>query len=153
MERGICNAPVNGNTDWGSRDSRVENDPKAIGKRAHGKYVQELSSTRVSEFGTLLDDPTSAGVTFVAVNNERIPAHKNILAARSPYFRAMLSGVTESQGGSHIIIQGISLPGFRALLLHLYTDELAFDGTLVLDVLCKTKELELTRVYNHREQH
>ncbi len=42
----------------------------------------------------------------------------------------------------------------RALLLYLYTDELAFGDTvkLLLDVLCKAKELELTRVYNHCEQ-
>jgi speckle-type POZ protein len=134
--------------DWNSGGSRVESGPKAIGKT--GKDVQELSSTRVSEFSSLLDDTTSADVTFV-VNNERIPAHKIILAARSPYFRAML--VTEAQqGGSDIIIQDISPAGFRALLLYLYTDELAFDDTLLVDVLRKAKELELTRVYNHCEQ-
>jgi hypothetical protein len=138
------------NIDWDSRGSRVESGPKAIGKG--GKDVQELSSTRVSEFGCLLDDPTSADVTFV-VNNERIPAHKIIPAARSPYFRAILSsGVTEAQGGSDIIIQDISPAGFRALLLYLYTDELAFDDTLLVDVLRKAKELELMRVYTHCER-
>ena len=38
------------------------------------------------------------------------------------------------------------------LLLYLYADELAFDDTLLVDVLRKAKELELTRVYNHCEQ-
>jgi hypothetical protein len=42
--------------------------------------VQELPSARISEFGSLLDDPTSADVTFV-VDNERITAHRNVLAA------------------------------------------------------------------------
>ena len=138
------------NIDWENRDSRVESGPKAIGKG--GNYVQELSSTRVSEFGSLLDDPTSADVTFV-VNNERISAHKIILAARSPYFRVMLSRVTEAQGGSDIIIQDTSPAGFRALLLYLYTDELVFDDTLVVNVIRKAKELELTRVYTHCELH
>jgi hypothetical protein len=60
--------------------------------------------------------------------------------------------VTEAQqGGSDIIIQDISPAGFRALLLYLYTDELAFDDTLLVDVLRKAKELELTRVYTHCE--
>jgi speckle-type POZ protein len=91
----------------------------------------------------------SADFTFV-VNSERIPAHENILAARSPYFRAMLE-VTEAQGGSDIIIQDTSPAGFGALLLYLYTDELVFDETLVVDVLPKANELELTRVYTHCE--
>jgi hypothetical protein len=52
--------------------------------------VQELSSFRILEFGSLLDDSTSVDVTFV-VNNERIPAHRIILAARSTYLRTMFS--------------------------------------------------------------
>ena len=114
--------------------------------------VQELPSARISEFGSLLDDPTSADVTFV-VNNERIPAHRIILAARSTYFRSMFSsGMREAQRGNDIVIQDTSPAAFRALLLHLYADELAFDDTLVVDVLRKAKELELTRVYNHCER-
>ena len=138
------------NIDWDSRDRRVESGPKSRGKG--GNYVQELSSTRVSEFGSLLDDPTSADVTFV-VNNERIPAHRIILAARSTYFRSMFSsGMREAQRGNDIVIQDTSPAAFRALLLYLYADELAFDDTLVVDVLRKAKELELTRVYNYCER-
>jgi speckle-type POZ protein len=116
--------------------------------------VEELPSARISEFGSLLDDPTSADVTFV-VNNERIPAHRIILAARSTYFRTMFSsGMKEAQKGNDIIVQDTSPAAFRALLRYLYTDELAFDDTvkLLVDVLRKAKELELTRVVNHCEQ-
>ena len=38
------------------------------------------------------------------------------------------------------------------LLLYLYADELAFDDTLLVDVLRKAKELELTRVCKHCER-
>ena len=116
--------------------------------------VQELPSARISEFGSLLDDPTRVDVTFL-VNNERIPAHRIILAARSTYFRTMFSsGMKEAQEGNDIIVQDTSPAAFRALLLYLYTDELAFDDSveLLVDVLCKAKELELTRVANHCEQ-
>ena len=140
--------------------------------------VRELPSARISEFGSLLDDPTSVDVTFV-VNNERIPAHRTILAARSTYFRTMFSsGMKEAQEGNDIIVQDTSPAAFRAmllylytegndiivqdtspaafraLLLYLYTDELAFDDSveLLVDVLCKAKELELTRVANYCEQ-
>ena len=115
-------------------------------------HVQKLPSTLTCDYAALLDDPTSADVTFV-VNNERIPAHRIILAARSTYFRSMFSsGMREAQSGNDIVIQDTSPAAFRALLLYLYADELAFDDTLVVDVLRKAKELELTRVYNHCEQ-
>ena len=114
--------------------------------------VQELTSAHISEFGSLLDDPTSADVTFV-VNNERIHAHRIILAARSTNFRSMFSsGMREAQRGNDIVIQDTSPAAFRALLLYLYTYELAFDDTFVVDVLRKAKELELTRFYNHCER-
>jgi hypothetical protein len=116
--------------------------------------VQELPSARVSDFGSMLDDPTRADVTFV-VNNERIHAHRNILAARLPYFRTMFSsGMKEAQEENDIIVKDTSPMAFRALLLYLYTDELAFDDSvkLLVDVLRKAKELDLTRVYNHCEQ-
>jgi len=91
-------------------------------------------------------------VTFV-VNSDRITAHKNILAARCAYFRAMFfSGMREAQRGNDITIRDTSPAAFRALLLHLYTDQLAFDDTLLFDVFRKAKELDLTRVYNHYER-
>jgi hypothetical protein len=129
-------------------------DEILLGRCTTPARFQELPSARISEFGSLLDDPTSADVTFV-VNNERIPAHRIILAARSTYFRTMFSsGMKEAQKGNDIIVQDTSPAAFRALLLYLYTDKLAFGDTvtLLVDVLRKAKELELTRVYNHCEQ-
>jgi hypothetical protein len=115
--------------------------------------VQELTSTLTSDYAALLDDRTSADVTFV-VNSDRITAHKNILAARCAYFRAMFSsGMREAQRGNDITIRDTSPAAFRALLLYLYTDQLAFDDTLLFDVFRKAKELDLTRVYNHCERH
>ena len=79
-------------------------------------------------------------------------------AAIRPDFRVGLptfsSGIKEAQEGNDIIVQDTSPAAFRALLLYLYTDELAFDDTvkLLVDVLRKAKELELTRVVNHCEQ-
>jgi len=53
-----------------------------------------------------------------------------------------------------IVIQDTSPTAFYALLLNFYTDdsELAFDDMLLVDVLRKSKELELTRAYNHCER-
>ena len=109
--------------------------------------VRELPSARISEFGSLLDDPTSVDVTFV-VNNERIPAHRTILAARSTYFRTMFSsGMKEAQEGNDIIVQDTSPAAFRAMLLYLYTDELAFDDSvkLLVDVTSNFTESSFAR--------
>jgi hypothetical protein len=62
------------------------------------------------------------------------------------------SGMREAQRGNDIVIQDTSPAAFRALLLYLYADELAFDDTLVVEVLSKAKELELTKVYNYCER-
>ena len=62
------------------------------------------------------------------------------------------SGMREAQRGNDIVIQDTSPAAFRALLLYLYTDELAFDDTLLVDVLRKAKEVDLTRVYTHCER-
>ena len=109
--------------------------------------VRELPSARISEFGSLLDDPTRVDVTFV-VNNERIPAHRIILAARSTYFRTMFSsGMKEAQEGNDIIVQDTSPAAFRAMLLYLYTDELAFDDSvkLLVDVTSNFTESSFAR--------
>ena len=55
-----------------------------------------------------------------------------ILATRSTYFCSMFSsGMREAQRGNDIVIQDTSPAAFRALLLYLYTDELAFDQGLL----------------------
>ena len=87
--------------------------------------VQEVSSVRISEFDSLLDDPTHSDVTFV-VNNECTHVHMNILTAPTV---------------------------FLVMLLYLYTDELTLDDSvkLLVDVLRKAKEVELTRLVNGRD--
>jgi len=98
--------------------------------------TQELTSTLTSDYAALLDDRTSADVTFV--NSDRIT--KNILAARSAYFRAMFfSGMREAQRGNDITIRDTSPAAFRALLRYLCTDQLAFDDTLLVDVSARQR--------------
>lgn len=58
-------------------------------------------------------------VTFIVEQN-RLPAHKIILAARSPYFRAMLYGGLAESTQSDIELN-VPLDAFRALLGYIYT--------------------------------
>ena len=81
------------------------------------------------DMSKLLDDTELADVTF-AVDGHRFPAHRCVLAARSPYFSGLFkSGKVMSEGGGSaagqdIVIDGVGAGAFRALLRFLYTHHL-----------------------------
>ncbi|XP_046452754.1 BTB/POZ domain-containing protein 9-like isoform X2 [Daphnia pulex] len=87
--------------------------PLGLGEVDH---VRSLSDN----FNALLLSDNYQDITLV-VENQRIPAHKIILASRSEYFRALLfGGLLESQK-SEIELKGISAAAFHALLKYVYT--------------------------------
>ena len=111
----------------------------------------QLPSVFVTQMAALLDDDSLSDVTFV-VGDTRIHAHRVILITRSEYFRAMLtSGFSEGQKRSskEITIGDTTPEAFKALLRYLYTDELHFPDEHLIDVMRKSKEISLERVYNH----
>ncbi|KAK4762619.1 hypothetical protein SAY86_008387 [Trapa natans] len=73
--------------------------------------------------GKLLESGKGSDVTF-KVNGEVFPAHKSVLAARSPVFRAQLYGPMKEQNTRHIRVEDIEAPVFKALLHFMYWDEL-----------------------------
>jgi len=83
----------------------------------------------LEDYSKLLENAALADVTF-AVGGQRFPAHRCVLAARSPYFRAMFeSGKgTHEEGscaaGQDIVIKDVSAGAFRTLLRFLYAHTL-----------------------------
>jgi len=81
------------------------------------------------DYSKLLDDTELADVTF-AVDGQRFPAHRCVLAVRSPYFCGLFKsckGMSEGGGsaaGQDIVIGEVSAGAFRALQLFLYTNDL-----------------------------
>ncbi|GBG77537.1 hypothetical protein CBR_g23982 [Chara braunii] len=71
-------------------------------------------------FGALLESGEAADVTF-DVDGELIHAHKLVLAARSPVFKAQLYGPLRETGKLRIV--DVQPPVFRALLHFIYTDQ------------------------------
>jgi len=87
--------------------------------------LQELQE----DYGKLLAETALADVTF-AVDGQRFPAHRCVLAARNPYFCGLFksgTGMSEGGGGAagkDIVIEGVSAGAFRTLLQFLYTNTL-----------------------------
>ena len=85
------------------------------------KHVLEAAERRLADsaFAKLLGDTTTADVT-ISVDGEHFPAHRCVLAARSPFFH----GILEAEGvhrGRQLLSADVSAGAFRVLLRHLYT--------------------------------
>ncbi|XP_057509265.1 BTB/POZ and MATH domain-containing protein 2-like [Actinidia eriantha] len=74
-------------------------------------------------FGKLLESGKGTDVNF-EVNGEIFAAHKLILAARSPVFRAQLFGPMKDHNTHCIKIEDMEAPVFKALLHFIYWDVL-----------------------------
>ncbi|KAK3005898.1 hypothetical protein RJ639_017764 [Escallonia herrerae] len=72
-------------------------------------------------FGQLLESGNSTDVNF-EVNGENFAAHKLVLAARSPVFRAQLFGPMKDQNTHSLKVEDMEAPVFKALLHYVYCD-------------------------------
>ncbi|GLT81477.1 hypothetical protein SLA2020_528610 [Shorea laevis] len=74
-------------------------------------------------FGRLLESGKGTDVNF-EVNGEIFAAHKMVLAARSPVFRAQLFGPLKDRNTQCIKVEDMEAPVFKALLHFIYWDAL-----------------------------
>jgi speckle-type POZ protein len=85
------------------------------------KEVRVPSSNLLQHLISLLHSGTGADVTFV-VSGDSFPAHKNILAARSPVFMAEFFGEMKERSSGHIKVKEMEGATFKAMLHFIYTD-------------------------------
>jgi speckle-type POZ protein len=98
-----------------------------------------------SHLGLLLDSAAGSDVTFV-VDGERFAAHRAVLAARSPVFKAQLFGSMADATMSSIPLHGISAATFRAMLRFMYTDACPEEADDYSDLLAAADRFELDRL-------
>lgn len=91
--------------------------------RLHSIQVPE--SDIGAHFGMLLDNAESTDITF-DVAGEKFPAHKLVLAARSPIFRSKFFDELE-EDKQEIIISDLEPKVFKAMLHFIYRDTLTED--------------------------
>ena len=86
-------------------------------------------TTVVEDYAKMLRDTSLADVTF-AVDGQRFHAHRCMLAARSPYFKALFAsgqGMREEgsrAAGGDIELEEVSAPDFEMLMEYLYSHKL-----------------------------
>ncbi|WVZ50332.1 hypothetical protein U9M48_001592 [Paspalum notatum var. saurae] len=75
--------------------------------------------------GALLDGKVVGGDVTFEVGGELFPAHRYVLAARSPVFKAELFGpMKERTGGARVPVADMEAGVFKVLLRFIYTDAL-----------------------------
>jgi speckle-type POZ protein len=80
-------------------------------------------------FGNLLDCTIGSDVSFV-VGGETFPAHRVVLAARSPVFKAELFGSMADATMPSITVQDMEPAVFKLMLWFMYTDSFPADTEL-----------------------
>ncbi|CAN6173186.1 unnamed protein product [Urochloa humidicola] len=80
------------------------------------------SSDLQQHLAELLRGQRGADVTFVLDSGERFPAHKNILAARSPVFMAEFFGHMNERRSQSVRTEDMEATVFKAMLHFIYTD-------------------------------
>jgi DNA-binding beta-propeller fold protein YncE len=96
----------------------------------------------------LLDAGSFHDVCFV-VEQERVPAYRNLLSARCEYFRTMFSAGFREGDGGEIHIEGTSSAAFKALLKYLYTDNMEVDDAVLFDLAKLCDQYRVERLHNH----
>ncbi|CAL9192812.1 BTB/POZ and MATH domain-containing protein 1-like [Musa acuminata AAA Group] len=87
-------------------------------------YTIAVPSSNITQnFGQLLDSGKGTDVSF-EVDGEIFNAHKLVLAARSPVFRAQLFGPMKDRNMHCIKVEDMETPVFKALLHFIYWDSL-----------------------------
>lgn len=110
---------------------------------AFGSNTATVSSSFIGNLREMVDNNEFADVVFI-VDDQRVYAHRSILAGRCEHFAAMFrSGMRESVEGV-IHIPNVSKPVFLLLLEYLYTDcvRVEIEHSVELYILSDLYQLE-----------
>jgi speckle-type POZ protein len=90
-----------------------------------GNLVIEVPPSDILEhFGKLLLEEEEGADVIFSVGGETFPAHKIVLAARSPVLKALLYGQMKERMAQRLTVEDIQPDVFKALLQFIYTDSL-----------------------------
>jgi speckle-type POZ protein len=89
---------------------------------AENPQIIHSRTKMAADFASFLENKTNTDIVF-SIGNERIAAHKTILAARSPVFAAMFEHDMREKKNSQVDVADITPNAFKRLLHFIYTGE------------------------------
>ncbi|CAG0920228.1 unnamed protein product [Notodromas monacha] len=104
------------------------------------EHISELSES----FGKLLISEIFSDVVLI-VGDERFPVHRTVMAARSPYFRALFFGGMKESLESEVVLNDPPVVAFKAILAYIYSGKLKFSDMSeesILDTLSLAHQYE-----------
>ncbi|KAF7000643.1 hypothetical protein CFC21_016505 [Triticum aestivum] len=121
----------------------VIKEPYVIEEEAHIEEEEASPTSEITDqLGKLLEAKEGVDVTF-EVQGEKFPAHKLVLAMRSPVFKVMLYGPMMEKDSSRIVINNMQPLVFKFLLHFIYNNLLPVMGDD--DLLDGDDKKEVTR--------
>ncbi|KAI8493405.1 regulation of lateral pseudopodium assembly [Branchiostoma belcheri] len=110
------------------------------------ELLQHQSCDLLEGLKQLLDDGILTDVTL-RVQTWRFACHRVVLAASSPYFRAMFAHDLEESRQKVITLQDIDPMALGTIILYMYTSKLYITEDNVQDLLVTANILGISRVY------
>ncbi|KAI8496174.1 hypothetical protein Bbelb_260150 [Branchiostoma belcheri] len=103
------------------------------------------SSEVLRYLNTLRTEALLCDITLV-VDGKEIPAHKNILASCSDYFRAMFTRGMRECNQDSVEIKGVPYSGLENVVQYMYTSQITLNSETVQDVLTTANHLQISAV-------
>ncbi|XP_026843520.1 BTB/POZ domain-containing protein 9 isoform X3 [Drosophila persimilis] len=100
------------------------------------EYIIDYSGSLVEDMASLCMNEPYSDVEFL-VENQRLPGHRNILAMRCEYFRALLYGGLAESNQREVPLE-VPLEAFKLILGYLYSGKMTLstlDVDTIIDVL------------------
>ncbi|XP_033236718.1 BTB/POZ domain-containing protein 9-like [Drosophila pseudoobscura] len=100
------------------------------------EYIIDYSGSLVADMASLCMNEPYSDVEFL-VENQRLPGHRNILAMRCEYFRALLYGGLAESNQREVPLE-VPLEAFKLILGYLYSGKMTLstlDVDTIIDVL------------------
>eukprot|EP01114_Cavostelium_apophysatum_P007639 TRINITY_DN19784_c0_g1_i1.p1 TRINITY_DN19784_c0_g1~~TRINITY_DN19784_c0_g1_i1.p1 ORF type:complete len:300 (+),score=70.82 TRINITY_DN19784_c0_g1_i1:245-1144(+) len=123
------------------REDFLKEGFELISPRVEQKVQKEMYYA--PHFKALLDDKNFADVTF-KIGESLITAHRNILVARSEYFRAMFTGGMRENNEKVISIPDVDERTFREVLEFLYTGKIEIGHSNMVPIITAAEKFQIT---------